>query len=117
MKMYDIIAARAAAKTPEEIRKEFETAMNQYEAEQKKAAAAKSSRLTEIANRLLNHTETAEDAAFVLNTYLTDKHVGYCVTAEELDSTIKWIKTFEDFSNKVSDDETISKFLNDILGL
>lgn len=122
MKMYDTIKT---CSTPEEARKEFETAMKQWETERAKAAAAEAktayaSRLTQIANRMLNHSETAEDAAFVLNTYLTDKHVGYCVTAEELNSTVKWIKTFEDFSNKVtshSDDETISKFLNDILGL
>lgn len=130
MKMYDTIKALAAdaANTPEEIRKEFEAAMKQYEAEQKKAAAAKSaaayaSRLTEIANHMLNHTETAADIAFIMNTYITDKlgpqeNNDSYITADGVDSVIKSLSILKDFTAAAhSDDETISKFLNDILGL
>lgn len=137
MKMYDTIAAYAATKNPEEIRKEFETAMKQLETERKAKAAADAkatyaSHLTEIANRMLNHTETAEDIAFIVNTYLTDKlgPQDDGVTSEGVDSVLQCLSALKDFttprgqvkatashSHSHSDDETISKFLNDILGL
>lgn len=110
MKMYDTIKTMAAdtAATPEAIRKEFEAAMKQWETE-KAAADAKAkyaSRLTEIANRMLNRTETAEDVAFILNAYITDKQGD--ITAIECISTLK--EFGEAFTT--NDDVTISKFLN-----
>lgn len=115
MKMYDTIKT---CSTPEEARKEFEAAMKQWETE-RKAKATYASHLTEIANRMLNHTETAEDVAFIVNAYLTDKlgpqddginSVLECLSA----LTIPGKATA---SHSRSDDETISKFLDDILGL
>lgn len=128
MKMYDTIAAYAATKNPEEIRKEFETAMKQLETERKAKAAADAkakyaSQLTEIANRMLNHTETAEDAAFILNTYITDKlgqqdNNEFYITAKEMNSIIECMSALKEFgetftsTSTPSDDATISKFLN-----
>lgn len=129
MKMYDTIAAYAATKNPEEIRKEFETAMKQLETE-KAAADAKAkyaSRLTEIANRMLNHAETEEDIAFILNTYFTDKlgpqeNDAPYLSADGIKSILKPVSIIKEFATAPaarthSDDEAISKFLNDILGL
>lgn len=124
MKMYDTIAAYAATKTPEEVRKEFEAAMKQLETERKAkvAAAAYASHLTEIANRMLNHAETAEDVAFIVNTYLTDKLGPQDdLTADGISSVLECLSALTIPGSKVkasrSDDETISKFLDDILGL
>lgn len=125
MKMYDTIKNLAVTDTPEAIRKEFEAAMKQWETERKNAAVADAkakyaSRLTEIANHMLNHTETAEDAAFILNTYITDK-VGLqddepYITAKEMNSIIECmsaLKEFgETFTHTSTDDVTIAKFLN-----
>lgn len=121
MKMYDTIKTCA---TPEAARKEFEAAMKQWETERKNAAVADAkakyaSRLTEIANRMLNHTETAEDAAFILNTYITDK-VGLpddepYITAKEMNSIIEYMSALKEFGEAFTaddDDVTISKFLN-----
>ena len=119
MKMYDTIKTMDA--TPEAIRKEFEAAMKQWETE-KAAADAKTkyaSRLTEIANRMLNHTETTEDAAFILNAYLTDQ-LGKrgdepYITAKEMNSIISALKEFGKAfvtPTKDDDDVTIAKFLN-----
>lgn len=120
MEMYDTIKTMAAdtAATPEAIRKEFEAAMKQWETE-KAAADAKTkyaSRLTEIANRMLNRTETAEDAAFILNAYLTDQ-LGKrgdkpYITAKEMNSIIECMSALKEFSETTTDDITISKFLN-----
>lgn len=120
MEMYDTIKTMAAdtAATPEAIRKEFEAAMKQWETE-KAAADAKTkyaSRLTEIANRMLNHTETAEDAAFILNAYITDK-MGKRgdITAKEMNSIIECMSALKEFGEAFTtndDDVTISKFLN-----
>lgn len=135
MKMYDTIAAYAATKNPEEIRKEFETAMKQLETERKAKAAADAkakyaSRLTEIANHMLNHTETEEDIAFILNTYFTDKlgpqeNDAPYLSADGIKSILKPVSIIKEFATAPaatrprahSDDEAISKFLNDILGL
>ena len=133
MKIYDTIKTYS---TPEAARKEFEAAMKQWETERAAAQAAKTtyaSRLTEIANRLLNHTETAEDVAFIVNAYLTDKlgpqdNGDPYLTSEGVDSVLQCLSALKDFttprgqvkataSHSHSDDETISKFLNDILGL
>lgn len=123
MEMYDTIKTMAAdtAATPEAIRKEFEAAMKQWETERaaKAAADAKTkyaSRLTEIANRMLNRTETAEDAAFILNAYLTDQ-LGKrgdkpYITAKEMNSIIECMSALKEFSETPTDDITISKFLN-----
>lgn len=123
MEMYDTIKTMATdtAATPEAIRKEFEAAMKQWETERaaKAAADAKAkyaSRLTEIANRMLNHTETAEDAAFILNAYLTDQ-LGKrgdepYITAKEMNSIISAMKEFGEAFTTNDDDVTISKFLN-----
>ena len=135
MKMYDTIAAYAATKNPEEIRKEFETAMKQLETERKAKAAADAkakyaSHLTEIANRMLNHAETEEDIAFILNTYFTDKlgpqeNDAPYLSADGIKSILKPVSIIKEFATAPaatrprahSDDEAISKFLNDILGL
>lgn len=127
MKMYDTIKTCA---TPEAARKEFEAAMKQWETERKNAAMADAkakyaSRLTEIANRMLNHTETAEDAAFVLDTYITDKLGSQndepYITAKEMNSIIDCMsalrnldRAFTSTSTSADDDDdvTISKFLN-----
>ena len=121
MKMYDTIKNLA---TPEAIRKEFEAAMKQWEIERKNAAVADTkakyaSRLTEIANRMLNHTETAEDAAFILNTYITDKlgqqdNNEFYITAKEMNSIIECMSALKEFGETFTndDDATISKFLN-----
>lgn len=124
MEMYDTIKTMATdtAATPEAIRKEFEAAMKQWETERaaKAAADAKTkyaSRLTEIANRMLNHTETAEDAAFILNAYITDK-LGKRgdITAKEMNSIIECVSALKEFGEAFTttndDDVTISKFLN-----
>lgn len=121
MNMYDAIAAYAATKNPEEIRKEFETAMKQWETERKNAAVADAkakyvSRLTEIANRMLNRTETAGDAAFILNAYLTDQ-LGKrgdkpYITAKEMNSIIECMSALKEFDGTPTDDVTIAKFLN-----
>lgn len=123
MEMYDTIKTMATDTdaTPEAIRKEFEAAMKQWETERaaKAAADAKAkyaSRLTEIANRMLNHTETAEDAAFILNAYLTDQ-LGKrgdkpYITAKEMNSIIECMSALKEFSETPTDDITISKFLN-----
>lgn len=122
MKMYDTIKTCA---TPEAARKEFEAAMKQWETERKNAAIADAkakyaSRLTEIANRMLNHTETAEDAAFILNAYITDK-LGKqgdepYITAKEMNSIIECMSALKEFgeafTSTSSDDVTIAKFLN-----
>ena len=120
MEMYDTIKTMATDTnaTPEAIRKEFEAAMKQWETERaaKAAADAKAkyaSRLTEIANRMLNRTETAGDVAFILNAYLTDQ-LGKqgdepYVTAKEINSIISALK---EFSGPFNDDVTITKFLN-----
>ena len=122
MEMYDTIKTMATdtAATPEAIRKEFEAAMKQWETE-KAAADAKTkyaSRLTEIANRMLNHTETAEDAAFILNAYLTDQ-LGKRgdITAKEMNSIIECMSALKEFGEAFvtptkDDDVTIAKFLN-----
>lgn len=123
MKMYDTIKTYA---TPEAARKEFETAMKQWETERAAAQTAKAaadakakyvSRLTEIANHMLNHTETAEDAAFILNTYLTDKlgqqdNNEFYITAKEMNSIIEYMSALKEFGKAFTDDTTISKFLN-----
>ena len=123
MKMYDTIAAYAATKTPEDIRKEFETAMKQLEAERKAKAEAdaKASFVSCLTNRLLNHTETAEDTAFILNAYLTDKLGPQAggdpyLTADGINSVLECLSAFKNLTAPRSDDETISKFL-DNLGL
>ena len=122
MEMYDTIKTMATDTdaTPEAIRKEFEAAMKQWETE-KAAADAKAkyaSRLTEIANRMLNHTETAEDAAFILNAYLTDQ-LGKRgdITAKEMNSIIECMSALKEFGEAFvtptkDDDVTIAKFLN-----
>lgn len=121
MEMYDTIKTMATDTdaTPEAIRKEFEAAMKQWENERaaKAAADAKAkyaSQLTEIANRMLNHTETAEDAAFILNAYITDKFGKQGdITAKEMNSIISAMKEFgEVFTHTSTDDVTIAKFLN-----
>ena len=130
MKMYDTIKT---CSTPEEARKEFETAMKQWETERKAktaadAKAAYASHLTEIANRMLNHVETAEDVAFIVNTYLTDKlgpqdDGDPYLTADGINSVLECLSALKNLTipGKAtaprSDDETISKFLDDILGL
>lgn len=132
MKIYDTIKTYS---TPEAARKEFEAAMKQWETERKAKAAADAkatyaSCLTEIANRMLNHTETAEDVAFIVNAYLTDKlgpqdDGDPYLTSEGVDSVLQCLSALKDFKGQVkttaprsrSDDETISKFLDDILGL
>ena len=122
MEMYDTIKTMATdtAATPEAIRKEFEAAMKQWETE-KAAADAKAkyaSRLTEIANRMLNHTETAEDAAFILNAYITDKFGKQGdITAKEMNSIIECMSALKEFGEAFvtptkDDDVTIAKFLN-----
>lgn len=99
MKMYDTIKTCA---TPEAARKEFETAMKQWETERAANTKTKyASRLTEIANRMLNHTETAEDAAFILNTYITDK-LGLqddepYITVKEMNSIIECMSALKEF--------------------
>ena len=120
MEMYDTIKTMATDTdaTPEAIRKEFEAAMKQWETE-KAAADAKAkyaSQLTEIANRMLNHTETAEDAAFILNAYLTDQ-LGkrgdkLYITAKEMNSIIECMSALKEFDETPTDDITIAKFLN-----
>ena len=130
MKMYDTVTAYAATKTPEEIRKEFEAAMKQLEDERAAAKATYASHLTEIANRMLNHTETEEDIAFILNTYFTDKlgpqeNDAPYLSADGIKSILKPVSIIKEFATAPaatrprthSDDEAISKFLNDILGL
>lgn len=125
MKMYDTIKNLALTDTPEAIRKEFETAMKKWEIERKNAAVADArtkyaSQLTEIANRMLNHTETAEDAAFILNTYITDKlgqqdNNEFYITAKEMNSIIECMSALKEFGEAFTnddDDATISKFLN-----
>lgn len=125
MEMYDTIKTMATdtAATPEAIRKEFEAAMKQWETERaaKAAADAKAkyaSRLTEIANRMLNHTETAEDAAFILNAYITDKFGKQGdITAKEMNSIIECMSVLKEFGEAFvtptkDDDVTIAKFLN-----
>ena len=131
MKMYDTVKT---CSTPEEARKEFEAAMKQWETERAAAQAADAkaayaSRLTEIANRMLNHTETAEDVAFIINAYLTDKldpqdDGDPYLTADGINSVLECLSALKNLTilgSKVkasrSDDETISKFLDDILGL
>lgn len=122
MEMYDTIKTMATDTdaTPEAIRKEFEAAMKQWETE-KAAADAKAkyaSRLTEIANRMLNHTETAEDAAFILNAYITDKFGKQGdITAKEMNSIIECMSVLKEFGEAFvtptkDDDVTIAKFLN-----
>lgn len=123
MNMYDAIKTIAADTTitPEAIRKEFEAAINQWEIERKEKAAADAkakyaSRLTEIANRMLNRTETAGDAAFILNAYLTDQ-LGKqddkpYITAKEMNSIIDYMLALKEFDDASIDDVTISKFLN-----
>ena len=123
MEMYDTIKTMATdtAATPEAIRKEFEAAMKQWETEcaAKAAADAKAkyaSRLTEIANRMLNRTETAGDVAFILNAYLTDQ-LGKrgdkpYITAKEMNSIIECMSALKEFSGTPTDDVTIAKFLN-----
>ena len=122
MEMYDTIKTMATDTdaTPEAIRKEFEAAMKQWETE-KAAADAKAkyaSRLTEIANRMLNHTETAEDAAFILNAYITDKFGKQGdITAKEMNSIIECMSALKEFGEAFvtptkDDDVTIAKFLN-----
>lgn len=108
MNMYDAIKTIAAdtTTTPEAIRKEFEAAINQWEIERKEKAAADAkakyaSRLTEIANRMLNRTETAGDVAFILNAYLTDQ-LGKqgdepYVTAKEMNSIIECMSALKEF--------------------
>ena len=120
MEMYDTIKTMATdtAATPEAIRKEFEAAMKQWETE-KAAADAKAkyaSRLTEIANRMLNRTETAGDVAFILNAYLTDQ-LGKrgdkpYITAKEMNSIIECMSALKEFGGTPTDDVTIAKFLN-----
>lgn len=119
MEMYDTIKTMDA--TPEAIRKEFEAAMKQWETERaaKAAADAKAkyaSQLTEIANRMLNHTETAEDAAFILNAYITDKFGKQGdITAKEMNSIIECMSVLKEFGEVFTtnnDDVTIAKFLN-----
>lgn len=125
MEMYDTIKTMATDTdaTPEAIRKEFEAAMKQWETERaaKAAADAKAkyaSQLTEIANRMLNHTETAEDAAFILNAYLTDKFGKQGdITAKEMNSIIECMSVLKEFGEAFvtptkDDDVTIAKFLN-----
>lgn len=125
MNMYDTIKNLALTDTPEAIRKEFEAAMKKWEIERKNAAIADTrakyaSRLTEIANRMLNHTETAEDAAFILNTYITDKlgqqdNNEFYITAKEMNSIIECMSALKEFGEAFTnddDDATISKFLN-----
>ena len=130
MKMYDTVKT---CSTPEEARKEFEAAMKQWETERKAKAAADAkatyaSCLTEIANRMLNHTETAEDIAFIVNTYITDKlgpqdDGDPYLTTDGINSVLECLSALTIPGSKMkvtasrSDDETISKFLNDILGL
>lgn len=126
MKMYDTVKT---CSTPEEARKEFEAAMKQWETERAAAQAAKAayaSHLTEIANRMLNHAETAEDVAFIVNTYLTDKlgpqdDGDPYLTADGISSVLECLSALKNLtipgSKSRSDDETISKFLDDILGL
>lgn len=136
MKIYDTIKTYS---TPEAARKEFEAAMKQWETERVAAQAAKAaadakatyaSHLTEIANRMLNHTETAEDVAFIVNTYLTDKlgpqdDGDPYLTADGINSVLECLSALKNLtipgkataSHSRSDDETISKFLDDILGL
>lgn len=128
MKMYDTVKT---CSTPEEARKEFEAAMKQWETERAAAQAAKAayaSRLTEITNRMLNHTETAEDVAFIVNTYLTDKlgpqdDGDPYLTADGINSVLECLSALKNLTipgsktKPRSDDETISKFLDDILGL
>lgn len=131
MNMYDAIKTIAAdtTTTPEAIRKEFEAAINQWEIERKEKAAADAkakyaSRLTEIANRMLNRAETAGDVAFILNAYLTDQ-LGKqgdepYVTAKEMNSIIECMSALKEFDEAFAsttpttndDDVTISKFLN-----
>lgn len=125
MEMYDTIKTMATDTnaTPEAIRKEFEAAMKQWETERaaKAAADAKAkyaSQLTEIANRMLNHTETAGDAAFILNAYLTDQ-LGkrgdkLYITAKEMNSIIECMSALKEFGETPTkdDDVTIAKFLN-----
>lgn len=121
MEMYDTI--KTMATDTEAIRKEFEAAMKQWENERaaKAAADAKAkyaSRLTEIANRMLNHTETAEDAAFILNAYITDKFGKQGdITAKEMNSIIECMSVLKEFGEAFvtptkDDDVTIAKFLN-----
>lgn len=122
MEMYDTIKTMATDTdaTPEAIRKEFEAAMKQWETERaaKAAADAKAkyaSQLTEIANRMLNHTETAEDAAFILNAYITDKFGKQGdITAKEMNSIIECMSVLKEFGETPTkdDDVTIAKFLN-----
>lgn len=125
MEMYDTIKTMATDTdaTPEAIRKEFEVAMKQWETERaaKAAADAKAkyaSQLTEIANRMLNHTETAEDAAFILNAYITDKFGKQGdITAKEMNSIIECMSVLKEFGEAFvtptkDDDVTIAKFLN-----
>lgn len=125
MEMYDTIKTMATDTdaTPEAIRKEFEAAMKQWETERaaKAAADAKAkyaSQLTEIANRMLNHTETAEDAAFILNAYITDKFGKQGdITAKEMNSIIECMSVLKEFGEAFitptkDDDVTIAKFLN-----
>lgn len=112
MNMYDAIKTMDA--TPEAIRKEFEAAMKQWETE--RAAADAASRLTEIANRMLNRTETAGDVAFILNAYLTDQ-LGKrsdkpYITAKEMNSIIECMSALKEFGGTPTDDVTIAKFLN-----
>lgn len=128
MKMYDTIKT---CSTPEEARKEFEAAMKQWETERAAAQAADAkaayaSHLTKIANRMLNHVETAEDVAFIVNTYLTDKlgpqdDGDPYLTADGINSVLECLSALKNLtipgSKSRSDDETISKFLDDILGL
>lgn len=120
MEMYDTIKTMATDTdaTPEAIRKEFEAAMKQWETE-KAAADAKAkyaSQLTEIANRMLNHTETGEDAAFILNAYITDKFGKQGdITAKEMNSIIECMSVLKEFGEVFTtnnDDVTIAKFLN-----
>ena len=126
MEMYDTIKTMATdtAATPEAIRKEFEAAMKQWETECAAAQAAKAaadakakdaSQLTEIANRMLNRTETAGDVAFILNAYLTDQ-LGKrgdkpYITAKEMNSIIECMSALKEFSGTPPDDITIAKFL------
>ena len=129
MEMYDTIKTMATdtAATPEAIRKEFEAAMKQWETERAAVQAAKAaadakakyaSQLTEIANRMLNHTETAEDAAFILNAYITDKFGKQGdITAKEMNSIIECMSVLKEFGEAFvtptkDDDVTIAKFLN-----
>lgn len=91
----DIEKAKAEAAEEEAKRK----ALAEAEEARKRAEAKRGQKIAQFANRLLDNKPTADDVAFVLETYLKSQGINIHVTGDAVEAGIKASNAIDDSIN------------------